>query len=119
MDPRVLKSFARTLEAEWGEKLAKIPTSRTADGRELEAMTPASWKQTAKDLPLAIFVGGLGYGVGATGAHYLGKYILDKNKTKWLKYAPLALAAGGIATPYVQGIVREKLRERRERANAK
>lgn len=105
-------------------KLANTPTSRDVHGNEYEAMTPASWKQTAKDVPIAILASGLGYGLGATASHYLGEHLgksieASGKRPAWLRYTPMAMSAISGLGALGQSRVRELLRARREQANAK
>jgi len=113
MTPEVLRAFSAALE-----KLAYTPTSTAADGRVYEALTPESAKRTMKDIPLAILAGGVGYGLGRTAVPYLEKHLTSTRGQGHLKHLPKVLAAAGMALPFAQGMVREGLRARREKANA-
>lgn len=84
-----------------------------------EHMTGAKWKQTAKDLPLAIFASGIGYGLGRSAAELVGERLARTGERPgWLGAMPTTLAIGsGLATlgnAHLQSV----LRNRREAAEA-
>ena len=95
-------------------KLAMVPRQ---DAHVGEQMTPAKWKQTLKDVPIAMLAGGVGYGIGRTLAEAIGKGVADTgSKPGWLKAVPYAAGAiSGVGT-YAGMRVRETLKERREAA---
>ena len=123
MDRAVLDAFAQTLAVDRDlpevlVKLAKDPQYAPAQG--YEHMTPASWKQTAKDLPAVILASGLGYGAGRTATWALGNHLETNGKAPaWLEYLPAAMAVGGGLSRFGQGHIRQMLKSRRDEANRK
>lgn len=94
------------------KKLATVSTT----GRDHEEMSPAKWKQTAKDLPVAIGASALGWGIGKT----LGDVVLQQNPdllAKSRKYGPVIGSALGGLGSYAYGKRQGILRERREQAH--
>jgi hypothetical protein len=81
-------------------KVSSMGVSATGGVREYEEMTPAKWKQTAKD----VAIGGLGVGLGFGAGKLITDSITDemmKNKAGWKllkKYGPVVGAgASGLA----------------------
>lgn len=86
----------------------------------MEGMTGASWKQTAKDLPVAILAGGAGWAVGRTVGDLLGEHFAKSPEIKAdikNNYAPLAASVLASIGSYAWGRQREILRQRRAQAN--
>ena len=96
-----------TIRAFGGEMKAKF-----AQSEEPERMDRDRWKQTAKDLPIAILGAGLGYGVGKT----VGQH-LKQNPSRLTKALPAALAIGGAAATFGTQKLRRHMRERRDEAS--
>ncbi len=96
--------------------LPKMPGLKVAE--EFETMTKKKWKQTAKDLPVAVLASGVGYGVGRVGAELIGKKLQSSglNNPTWLKGMPIATAALGGLGSLATARTRSILRQRREEA---
>ena len=56
---------------ELSNRHSKLQRTKAA---EIERMTRAKWRQAAKDVPVAILAGGLGYGIGRTLTELIGKH---------------------------------------------
>lgn len=87
-----------------------------------ERMTPAKWKQTAKDLPLIIGASGLGWGLGKTigdlAGEHLARHGVPPNPAA-AKYAPLVGSVLASGASYALGRSRGIQAERRDAAEAK
>ena len=105
MDDLVLRAF--------GEALLE----KQAQAEPVETMSASKWKQTAKDVPLAILAGGVGYGIGRTLAEVIGENAAASGQRPgWLKAVPLATSALGALSAYSASQARDGLRKRREAA---
>jgi hypothetical protein len=94
-----------------------ISTKTAMQGTEYPVMSSAKWKQTAKDLPIAVLGGGLGYGIGKTLAEIIGERIARTGERPgWLKALPAGIAVGGAVGAYASSRAREALANRREKA---
>ncbi len=80
-------------------------------------MTSAKWKQTLKDIPVAILASGVGYGVGRTMAELVAKRLVETGERPgWLRALPVATSIGGGALAMGHAAAQSKLRNRREAA---
>jgi|GEM_PF-6415513 len=83
-----------------------------------ETMSPAKWKQTAKDLPLAILATGAGYGIGKTLAEVMGERLVQTGmKPPWLQAMPKVLAGVGLVGVLASSMARDGMARRREQAD--
>lgn len=82
-----------------------------------ETMSPAKWKQTAKDVPLSILAGGLGYGIGRTLAEVIGDRVATGGRPAWMKAVPAVMAGVSMAGAYAASRSRDGLKRRREEAD--
>lgn len=84
-----------------------------------EQMDKSKWKQTLKDLPIAVLGTAAGYGLGRTASEYLLPHIFKSPEAQeTLKKAlPAASAAAGGLGSYLLAIQRRMLRDRRENAS--
>jgi len=101
------------------DELTKIATQgHPAAPQEYEEMTAPKWKQTAKDLGVALAGSAIGYGVGKTTSEYVMPHLLSspgavENAKKFLPAA--AAATGGLGT-YLLSMQRDMMKKRRELA---
>lgn len=95
------------------KKVAMLPPSPDVG----EPMSPEKWKQTLKDVPIAMLASGVGYGIGRTLSEVIGKSVAEGGtKPGWLKAVPYAATAiGGLGT-YAGLRARHILKARREAA---
>ncbi len=101
------------------ETIPGPPPSNAAQPGDFETMTRAKWKQTLKDVPLSILAMGVGFGVGKTIADVAGERLARSgSQPGWLKAVPMGLAAAGGASVFARTMVRDRLRARREAAEA-
>ncbi len=110
-----------------GVKPPKVPKPPTQGSFKIktklsyETMSPAKWKQTAKDMPVVIGATGVGWGIGKTIADVAGEKMFAKamrtgKKPAFLKHAPLVTGAlSGLGT-YAMMRTREEMKNRREAA---
>ena len=99
---------------ELSNRHSKLQRTKAA---EIERMTRAKWRQAAKDVPVAILAGGLGYGIGRTLTELIGKHVVASGGTPpWLKAMPAGLAIAGAAGGYFSAKSRASMKERREAA---
>lgn len=85
---------------------------------QYEEMNKAKWKQTLKDLPIAVLGTAAGYGLGRTTSEYLLPHIFKTpGSHEVLKKAlPAATAVAGGLGSYMLAVQRRMLQERREEA---
>ena len=105
-------------------RLMKVSTmgySAQGELQEYEEMTPAKWKQTAKDLAIGGVGMGVGYGVSRLAADKItDKMMRSKQGWKMLKkYGPTVAAAASTAAAVGLRMRSEKFKEKRERAEAR
>ncbi len=85
---------------------------------QYEEMNKAKWKQTLKDIPIAILGTGAGYGLGYTASEYLLPHIFKTEGAQagFKKVLPAVSAAAGGLGSYMLAVQRRMLKERREEA---
>lgn len=85
---------------------------------QYEEMNKAKWKQTLKDLPVALLGTGVGYGLGRTASEYLVPHMFSspQSQSTLKKLLPAAAAAGGGLSSFMLSMQRRALRDRREQA---
>lgn len=94
-----------------------ISTKTAMQDPRYPVMSSQKWKQTAKDLPIAILGSAAGYGIGKTLAEIIGDRVARTGqKPGWLKAVPAGLAITGALGAYASSRARETLEDRREKA---
>lgn len=90
-----------------------------APPHEYEQMTREKWKQTVKDLPVAIVGTGAGYALGRTAAEWVVPHVFSTPQSQQVlkNYLPAAAAVAGGAGSMLLSAQRRMLRERREAAS--
>lgn len=95
------------------------PFERGAAPRELEALDGAGWRQTKKDLPLAVLGSAIGYAVGQAAATHVLSRMGTQGAPDWMKHVPRAIgAAHAIGVPVLQHKLNKMLQERRDQRRA-
>jgi hypothetical protein len=104
------------------EELAKLATQGYGPvPHEYEEMNKAKWKQTLKDVPVAVLGSAIGYGAGKTLAEYALPHLLSTpaGVAKAQKYLPATAAAAGGLSSYLLSVQRGMLKQRRLEADRK
>lgn len=85
---------------------------------EYEEMNKAKWKQTLKDVPIALLGTAAGYGLGRTASEYLMPHVFASPQAQdnLKKILPAASAAAGGLGSFMLSMQRRMLRDRREQA---
>ena len=118
MNTLEMRAFARVV------KLAADPVSHAAGtAAEFETMNPAKWKQTLKDVPVAVLGSALGYGVVRTGTELFLKHLRDQGITRatsprWARYLDLGVGTAGTVAAFTAAMQRNALKKRRLAASA-
>lgn len=112
LDPEIISAMHRELK-----KLATAGVGQPPV-HQYEEMNKKKWIQTAKDIPVAIAGGALGYGLGRTGAEYLVPKMFKSPEAQaaLMKGLPWATAAAGGLGGYLMMAQQRMLQERREQA---
>lgn len=85
---------------------------------QYEEMNKAKWKQTLKDVPVAVLGTAAGYGLGRTASEYLLPHVFSTPQAQenLKKILPAAAAAVGGLSSFMLATQRRMLRDRREQA---
>lgn len=112
LDPNIISSMRN--------ELTKLATAGVGQPpvHQYEEMNKKKWIQTAKDFPVVIAGGALGYGLGHTGAQYLVPKMFKSPEAqqKLMRGLPWAAAAASGLGSYLAMVQQRMLQERREQA---
>lgn len=85
-----------------------------------ETVSPAGWKQTLKDVPIAMLGGGVGYGIGKTLAEIIGDSVARGGvRPGWLSAMPVVTAGLSALGAFSAAQSRHGLAQRRMEAEQK
>lgn len=85
----------------------------------IEVMDAPAWKQTVKDLPVAVLAGAIGYGVSRTALELYGNHLMRTGqKFPLAKATPQIVAALTAGLSIAQARQRGILKDRRDQARA-
>lgn len=120
MNPVSLEAMREELQKISMEQYTRGYAPHSEAPQQFETMTPAKWKQTAKDLPASILAGAAGYLVGRMGSEYIVPKLLDNPATNKAisQNLPVALGALSGATSMLMAHHRRILKGRRENAQS-
>ncbi len=90
---------------------------RGPDGiQHYEAMDGPAWKQTIRDVPVAVLASGIGYGIGKTVADYMAPRVLAGKAPALMRALPTIAAGASFATSMAASRLQGVLKERRDLA---
>jgi len=82
-----------------------------------ETLSPAGWKRTLKDLPVAAIGGGIGYGIGRTLAEIIGDSVARSGQRPgWLAAMPVVTGGLSLVGALAAAQSRHAMADRREEA---
>lgn len=121
-NPKLAAALSRLKKEKGLPVTALFPKLATAGHgpppHQYEEMSKAKWKQTLKDLPVAVLGTAAGYGLGRTASEYLLPHLLSSPQSQetFKKVLPAAAAATGGLGSFMLAMQRRMLHDRREQA---